>query len=529
MTAEARNEVELHEHDLKQTECGILVICRPEAPFEINGDITETLIAGGNRLQHRGEQSSGFVIHSTETPFEQRGLGPLNAVINREQIAGFRGDAYAAAVHLRWTTNGATEYGNVQPIPINIGDYRTAHLMVNGNTPGADILRQLLPYELPDTASDTVIMAHVMANAPCDTFEDKFMWMINQPVVKNSAFCAVAMSGDTVIAARDRFGLHPLVIGEMEMEDTKGPMHVIASEDIAIRKMGGKATKAINPGEVVKFDKKGFQVLDDGVEEAIPRECIFEYLYFEDAATFHVRNELTPKQWRTIAYKRYMLGELMARELIEEIAEVDFLCDSPNSGRWFTAGLHNASGKMMLPIIQRILNSRSFTQGVDASSTEQRVRDKLEFLEDAAFIEGKHIGIGDDSLIHGNTARTIIRILKNLDAKGVTFFLSMPQVRDACHLGVNLKNKEEMISVLCGGDEELIAWAIGAVRVCYAKHEAVIKAIKGSEDIVIPAQYNGDNPELLYMANELCPGCVTGKHIVDKQGNLEHYVPLLAA
>lgn len=28
------------------TECGILVICRPEAPFEINGDITKTLIAG---------------------------------------------------------------------------------------------------------------------------------------------------------------------------------------------------------------------------------------------------------------------------------------------------------------------------------------------------------------------------------------------------------------------------------------------------------------------------------------------------
>jgi hypothetical protein len=46
MTVVARNELELHEEDLKKTECGILVICRPEAPFEINGDITETLIAG---------------------------------------------------------------------------------------------------------------------------------------------------------------------------------------------------------------------------------------------------------------------------------------------------------------------------------------------------------------------------------------------------------------------------------------------------------------------------------------------------
>lgn len=527
MSAEAPAEIELHEDDLQQTECGILVICRPAAPIDIQEDLIHRLLKGGNELQHRGEQSSGLVIHGTTRLTEERGLGRLNDVVDPQSLATIHGDAYAGAVHLRWTTNGSTEYGNVQPVPVDLGDYRIAHFMVNGNTPGADQLRALLPYELDPHASDSVIMAHVMAHAPGSSLAEKFQWLLEQPVVKNSAYCAVAMSGDTVVAARDRFGLHPLVLGEIE--DEQGPIYTIASEDSAIRKIGGRVIRSLAPGETLQITKDGIQVIDDGVDDAIPAECIFERLYFMDAGSRDVLSGTPDSEWRTIAYKRYQLGVSMAAELKRELDDIDFLCDSPNSGRWFTAGLHNASGRPLLPIIQRIVSSRSFTQGADANTTERKVRDKLEFLEESAFIEGAHIGIGDDSLIHGNTARTIIRILKNLGARGVSFFVSMPQVVDACHLGVNLKNRDEMIANICDGDPDLIAWAIDAVHVHFAKHELVIQAIKDTDDIVIPPQYNGDNPDALYLANGLCPGCVTGKHIVDKHGHLEHFIPLIPA
>lgn len=507
------------------TECGILAMYRPQAPISVDQLLIPALHSGGKELQHRGEQSTGLAIHKTTGIIDVRGIGTIDHVLTPQQLEFHHGEAYGGGVHVRWTTNGATSEENVHPIPVDIGNYRIAHLMVNGNTPAAHALLPYIPYALDSHASDTVIMAHAMANAPGNSLEEKFGWLCAQPAVRNSAFCAVAMSGDTMVVGRDRFGLHPLVLGEIE--DSEGPIHVIASEEVAINKIGGRAIRSVNPGEILKIDRNGIATIDDGSEIAIPAECIFEYIYFMAANSFDVRSGVPPELLRTIGNVRYSIGTGMAEHLQQELAEIDFLSDSPNSGKWFTSGVLKGPQRVdYIPIIQRIMNSRSFTQGADAQTTISRVRQKLDFIRDPAMIRGKHIGIGDDSLIQGNTAKTIVEILKGLGAADVSFFLSMPQVRDDCHLGVNLKGWETMIANICDGDEEKIAKAIGAKYVRFARHDVVIKAIKNTQNIVIPPQYTGDNHDLLYLANGLCPGCVTGHHVVDKRGTLQHYIPL---
>lgn len=532
-------EIEM-ECEKAQTDCGIFVIARPQNPIDIQRGVIPRLMRGGRALQHRGEQSCGMAIHGTNRVIEERRLGTIDQSLGLLNYDGYTGTAYAAGMHTRWTTFGADNMENIHPIPVTLDGYRIAHFMTNGNTPAARKLQRYIPYQLSDQANDTMHMAHAMAHGPGETLTDRVHWLTQIPEVQNSAFCAVAMSGDTLVATSDRFGVHPLILGEIP--DEGGPIHVLASEDSAIRKNGGHAIRALNPGETIRIDKNGVTVVDDGKALALPAHCIFERLYFMNANSHDIMPGMTEKEWRTIAYKRYRLGELMAEDIQEELKELDFLTDAPDSGRWFTSGLLNGPTRVRyLPIIQRILNSRSFTQGADRLTTEEKVRLKLDFLEEAAWIEGARIGIGDDSLIQGNTSRKIIEILLAMGAKNITFFLSMPPVVDKCHLGVNLKEYDKMIAYLCDNDPELIAQAIGAVRVRYSSHQNVIKAIQNTDDIVIPHSYNGKNPSHLYRANGLCPGCVTGEHIVDEHGRLNDYhlqmyespngvhIPLIAA
>ena len=142
------------------TECGILAMYRPQAPMSVDQLLIPALHSGGKELQHRGEQSTGLAIHKTTGIIDVRGIGTIDHVLTPQQLEFHHGEAYGGGVHLRWTTNGATSEENVHPIPVDIGNYRIAHLMVNGNTPGAEILRQLIPYELSDSVSDTVLMAN---------------------------------------------------------------------------------------------------------------------------------------------------------------------------------------------------------------------------------------------------------------------------------------------------------------------------------------------------------------------------------
>ena len=114
MSVEALQQIEYQEDELKQTECGILVLCRPASPLDIQKDLVHRLIKGGNELQHRGEQSSGLVIYGTTRLIEERGLGTLNTVIDPEALANIPGEAYSGAVHLRWTTNGSTCRGKAR-------------------------------------------------------------------------------------------------------------------------------------------------------------------------------------------------------------------------------------------------------------------------------------------------------------------------------------------------------------------------------------------------------------------------------
>lgn len=46
---------------------------------------------------------------------------------------------------------------------------------------------------------------------------------------------------------------------------------------------------------------------------------------------------------------------------------------------------------------------------------------------------------------------------------------------------------------------------------------------------LIPYELSDSVSDTVLMANELCPGCVTEHHVVDKHGNLQHYIPLIQA
>ena len=66
------------------------------------------------------------------------------------------------------------------------------------------------------------------------------------------AFSMVALTKDTLLAARDPMGIRPMCLGKL-----KGGW-VIASESCALDHLGATYLRELEPGEVITIDAEGF-------------------------------------------------------------------------------------------------------------------------------------------------------------------------------------------------------------------------------------------------------------------------------
>ncbi|MBO9599106.1 MAG: amidophosphoribosyltransferase, partial [Cohnella sp.] len=247
--------------DKLKEECGVFgVFGHPEA--------ANLSFFGLHALQHRGEESCGICTSDDGKFHYHRGMGLVKEVFDRDRLESLQGSH--AIGHVRYSTSGASQLGNAQPL---VFKYRGGDLAIctNGNLVNEPGIRKELEESgsIFQTTSDTEVIAHLIARSSKDLVEavkDAFQRLIG-------GYAFLIMTKDKVIAACDPHGLRPLVMGRL------GNAYIFASESCALETTGAEYVRDVEPGELLVLDKDG---LHETRFAKVERRaiCAMEYIYF---------------------------------------------------------------------------------------------------------------------------------------------------------------------------------------------------------------------------------------------------------
>jgi amidophosphoribosyltransferase len=425
--------------------------------------------------QHRGQEGAGVVSikkNGDDRPHfhVHKGLGLVADVFNHFDFSRLPGSR--AIGHVRYTTAGGNKLANVQPFvaDISLGCVAVAH---NGNLINADELRKELIDDgsIFGSTSDTEIVLHLLARA--DRSKPKVESVIAALERLKGAFSLLLLFEDSLFVARDRHGLRPLAIGELDGAT------VFASETCAFDLIGAHYVRDVAVGEVI-------EVLPDGTMRSYfpfgfskQAPCIFEYVYFArpDSNVFG----------KNVYQLRKNMGAELARE---NPVKADMVIAVPDSGVAAAIGYAEAA---KLPFEMGLV--RNHYVGRTFIEPKQSIRDfgvKIKLNANPAVLAGKSIIVVDDSIVRGTTSRKLVAMLRQAGATEVHMRISSPPTTDPCYYGIDTPDKQELIAARHSLEE--ISAYIGVDSLAYLSLEGLYKAVGATPGTFCDACFSGAYP-----------------------------------
>jgi amidophosphoribosyltransferase len=353
------------------------------------------------------------------------GMGLVSQVFNprllREELAG-----KAAIGHVRYSTTGSSKLCNAQPLlrQYLMGPVAVAH---NGNLVNAQLLRQ--EYEkhghIFQSTTDTEIIVHLLAKPTHVGRHDPLPHVLKH---LQGAYSLLFMFPDRIEAARDPWGIRPLVIGQMP-----DGQYCVASETCAFDAIGATYIREVEPGELVRIDDDGLhsRTFDKPAEEMA--HCVFEHVYFA--------NPSSKVFGQTVHTVREQLGRQLAREAP---VDADFVLPMPDSGRSAALGFAKES---KIPFEEGIVPNRFVGRTFILPQQKQRdlaVMMKLNIIGDV--VRDRRIVVVDDSVVRGTTTRSKMRAIRKAGAKEIHLRISCPPIRNPCFYGIDFATRGELIA-----------------------------------------------------------------------------------
>jgi amidophosphoribosyltransferase len=449
-------------------ECGLMAVWNhPEA--------ANLTYLGLYAQQHRGQEGAGVVSvkrNGDDNPhfFFHKGLGLVADVFGNFDFSQLPGES--AIGHVRYTTAGGNKLANVQPFvaDIALGYVAVAH---NGNLINADELRR----ELIDSGSifastsDTETILHLLAHGDKDAPRVESVIAALQRL--KGAFSLLLLFEDRLIVARDRHGLRPLAIGELN-----GGL-VFASETCAFDLIGATYIRDVGVGEVVEVFRDGSMksYFPFGFSKEAP--CIFEFVYFArpDSNVFG----------KNVYQLRKNMGAELARE---NIVAADLVTAVPDSGVAAAIGYaETAKLPYEMGLVRNHYVGRTFIE------PKQSIRDfgvKIKLNANPAILAGKSIVVVDDSIVRGTTSRKLVAMLRQAGAREVHLRISSPPTTDPCYYGIDTPDKQDLIASKHSVPE--IAKFIGVDSLAYLSLEGLYRAVESTPGKFCDACFSGSYP-----------------------------------
>ena len=253
-----------------------------------------------------------------------------------------------------------------------------------------------------------------------------------QEQIEGSASILILKEDGSIIAARDKMGRIPVLIGKSE----EGCC--VSFESFAYKKLGYNDEKELGPGEIVEITADGVrQLAPPGVEMRI---CSFLWTYYGYPTSNY--------EGVNVEAMRYRNGEIMARHDMKanNAENLDYVGGVPDSGTPHAIGYANESH---IPFARPFIKytptwPRSFMP------TNQRERDKVAKMKQIPIhelIEGKKLLFVDDSIVRGTQLRETVEFLYSNGAKAVHMRSACPPIMYGCKY-LNFSSSESEMELI---------------------------------------------------------------------------------
>ena len=248
-----------------------------------------------------------------------------------------------------------------------------------------------------------------------------------QSVIDGSSTTLV-LTKDAIIAARDKLGRLPVVIGRKE----EG--FCACMESFACQKLGYEVCYNLGPGEIVRITADGFQQLVAPGEKM--KICAFLWTYYGYPNSNY--------EGINVEVMRCRNGEIMARNEQENgtMPDVDYIAGVPDSGVPHAIGYANQShAPFARPFIKYTPTwARSFTP------SNQEIRNlvaEMKQIPVPELIQDKKLLLVDDSIVRGTQLRETVDFLYRSGAKEVHMRSACPPIMFSCkYLNFSRSNSE---------------------------------------------------------------------------------------
>ena len=237
------------------------------------------------------------------------------------------------------------------------------------------------------------------------------------------------LTADGLIAARDRLGRVPVLVGQ-NLEGC-----CVSFESFAYHKLGYQDYYELGPGEIVKITPEGVeQLAAPGKEMKI---CAFLWTYYGYPNSNY--------EGKNVEVMRCRNGEIMARNELAKgtMPDVDFVAGVPDSGIPHAIGYANHSHKPFArPFVKYTPTwPRSFTP------EDQTVRNqvaKMKQIPVPELIQDKKLLFVDDSIVRGTQLRETVDFLYESGAKEVHMRSACPPIMYGCKYLNFSSNKSDL-------------------------------------------------------------------------------------
>ena len=372
------------------------------------GPCVADLFYGTDYNSHLGTRRGGMATFDSETGRFARSIHNLESTYFRTKFEGdldkFKGSAGI----------GIISDTDAQPIIINSHLGRFAIVTVAKICNLAELEKEMLDNnmhfaELSSGQTNQTELVALLINQG-KTFREGIENVYKK--VKGSCSMLILTDKGTIIAARDRLGRTPVIIGRKE-----GAM-AATSESSSFPNLDYQIERFLGPGEIVKLTADGMEQLREPDEEM--QVCSFLWVYYGFPTSSY--------EDRNVEDTRFAFGKEMGEA---DESEVDCCCGIPDSGVGMALGYACGKGVPYKRAIAKYTPTwpRSFTP------SRQELRNlvaKMKLIPNRTILNGQRVLLCDDSIVRGTQLRDNTKVLYDYGAKEVHIRIACPPLIYSC-------------------------------------------------------------------------------------------------
>lgn len=388
-------------------------------------DIVMDIFYGTDYHSHLGTRRGGMAIMNDDYGF-QRKIHNIENSPFRTKFEGVRED-FAGKAGI-----GCISDSDPQPLLIrsNLGTY--AIITVGNILNKEQLMQSYLSFSgghfdamSGGRINSTEIVASLIDQK--SSFEAGIVFAQNS--IEGSASILIMKENGDIIAARDKYGRTPMLIGK----DEEG--HSLAFESFAYEKLGYETIKELGPGEIVEITADSVRTLVEPGEEM--QICAFLWTYYGYPNSAY--------EGKNVERMRNINGHLLA-QLDRECGEsfdMDFVAGVPDSGIPHAIGYANETDiNYARPFIKY---TPTWPRSFMPMNQEQRSRvAKMKMVPVKELIRDKKLLFVDDSIVRGTQLKETIDFLYENGAREVHMRSACPPVMFGCkYLTFSRQNKDD--------------------------------------------------------------------------------------